>query len=236
MFLAGIAGKDVTVKAILTDIEGTTSSIDFVHQVLFPYASKHLPDFVRNNQADPEVMPILDTVRTEGGDSDADTDGVIKILLQWIDEDRKVTALKSLQGLVWKHGYESGDFTGHMYDDAVTNLRAWAAANIDLYVYSSGSVAAQNLLFRYSDAGDLTPLFRGYFDTNVGHKREAGSYRNILNDIGLPAAEILFLSDVAGELDAAAVAGMQTFQLVRDEKVVPGSHRIAHDFDEVLLD
>ncbi len=236
MCLAGIAGKDVTVKAILTDIEGTTSSIDFVHQVLFPYANKHLPDFVRNNQADPKMMPILDTVRTEGGDSDADTDGVIKILLQWIDEDRKVTALKSLQGLVWKHGYESGDFTGHMYDDAVTNLRAWAAANIDLYVYSSGSVAAQNLLFRYSDAGDLTPLFRGYFDTNVGHKREAGSYRNILKDIGLPAAEILFLSDVAEELDAAAVAGMQTFQLVRDEKVVPGSHRIAHDFDEVLLD
>ena len=226
----------MTVKAIVTDIEGTTSSIDFVHQVLFPYASKHLPDFVRNNQADPAVMPILDAVRTEGGDTDADTDGVIEILLRWIDEDRKVTALKSLQGLIWKHGYESGDFTGHMYGDAVTNLRAWAAANIDLYVYSSGSVAAQKLLFGYSDAGDLTPLFRGYFDTNIGHKRQADSYRNILEDIGLPAAEILFLSDVAEELDAAAAAGMQTFQLVRDEKVVPGSHRIAHDFDEVLLD
>jgi len=236
MCLAGIDGKDMTVKAIVTDIEGTTSSIDFVHQVLFPYASKHLPDFVRNNQADPEVMLILDAVRTEGGDTDADTDGVIEILLRWIDEDRKVTALKSLQGLIWKHGYESGDFTGHMYDDAVTNLRAWAAANIDLYVYSSGSVAAQKLLFGNSDAGDLAPLFRGYFDTNIGHKRQADSYRNILEDIGLPAAEILFLSDVAEELDAAAAAGMQTFQLVRDEKVVPGSHRIAHDFDEVLLD
>ena len=236
MCLAGIDGKDMTVKAIVTDIEGTTSSIGFVHQVLFPYASKHLPDFVRNNQADPEVMPILDAVRTEGGDTDADTDGVIEILLRWIDEDRKVTALKSLQGLIWKHGYESGDFTGHMYDDAITNLRTWAAANIDLYVYSSGSVAAQKLLFGYSDAGDLAPLFRGYFDTNIGHKRQADSYRNILEDIGLPAAEILFLSDVAEELDAAAAAGMQTFQLVRDEKVVPGSHRIAHDFDEVLLD
>ncbi len=236
MCLARIDGKDMTVKAIVTDIEGTTSSIDFVHQVLFPYASKHLPDFVRNNQADPEVMPILDAVRTEVGDTDADTDGVIEILLRWIDEDRKVTALKSLQGLIWKHGYESGDFTGHMYDDAVTNLRAWAAANIDLYVYSSGSVGAQKLLFGYSDAGDLAPLFRGYFDTNIGHKREAGSYRNILEDIGISATEILFLSDVAEELDAAAAAGMQTFQLVRDEKVVPGSHRIAHDFDEVLLD
>ncbi len=118
----------------------------------------------------------------------------------------------------------------------MTTMRAWAAANIDLYVYSSGSVTAQKLLFGYSDAGDLTPLFRGYFDTNIGHKRQADSYRNILEDIGLPAAEILFLSDVAEELDAAAAAGMQTFQLVRDEKVVPGSHRIALDFDEVLLD
>lgn len=236
MFLAGIAGKNMTVKAIVTDIEGTTSSIDFVHQVLFPYASKHLPDFVRNNQADPEVIPILDSVRTEAGEAGADIERVIGILLQWIADDRKVTALKALQGLIWKHGYESGDFTGHMYDDAVTNLRAWAAANIDLYVYSSGSVGAQKLLFGYSDAGDLTPLFRGYFDTNIGHKRQADSYRNILKDIGMPAAEILFLSDVAEELDAAAAAGMQTFQLVRDEKVVPGSHRIAHDFDRILLD
>lgn len=236
MFLAGIAGKNMTVKAIVTDIEGTTSSIDFVHQVLFPYASKHLPDFVRNNQADPEVIPILDSVRTEAGEAGADIERVIGILLQWIADDRKVTALKALQGLIWKHGYESGDFTGHMYDDVVTNLRAWAAANIDLYVYSSGSVGAQKLLFGYSDAGDLTPLFRGYFDTNIGHKRQADSYRNILKDIGMPAAEILFLSDVAEELDAAAAAGMQTFQLVRDEKVVPGSHRIAHDFDRILLD
>ena len=226
----------MTVKAIVTDIEGTTSSIDFVHQVLFPYASKHLPDFVRNNQADPEVIPILDSVRTEAGEAGADIERVIGILLQWIADDRKVTALKALQGLIWKHGYESGDFTGHMYDDAVTNLRAWAAANIDLYVYSSGSVGAQKLLFGYSDAGDLTPLFRGYFDTNIGHKRQADSYRNILKDIGMPAAEILFLSDVAEELDAAAAAGMQTFQLVRDQKVVPGSHRIAHDFDRILLD
>lgn len=226
----------MTVKAIVTDIEGTTSSIDFVHQVLFPYASKHLPDFVRNNQADPEVIPILDSVRTEAGEAGADIERVIGILLQWIADDRKVTALKDLQGLIWKHGYESGDFTGHMYDDVVTNLRAWAAANIDLYVYSSGSVGAQKLLFGYSDAGDLTPLFRGYFDTNIGHKRQADSYRNILKDIGMPAAEILFLSDVAEELDAAAAAGMQTFQLVRDEKVVPGSHRIAHDFDRILLD
>jgi enolase-phosphatase E1 len=226
----------MTVRAIVTDIEGTTSSIDFVHEILFPYASQRLPEFVRNTQRDPEVVTTLDAVRSETGEDDADIERVIAILLQWIDEDRKATALKSLQGLIWKHGYESGDFTGHMYEDASRKLRAWFAAGIDLYVYSSGSVGAQKLLFGHSVAGDLRPLFRGYFDTNIGHKRDAGSYRNIVENVGTPAAEVLFLSDVAEELDAAAEAGMQTWQLVRDEKVVPGKHRIAHDFDEVLLD
>ena len=226
----------MTVKIIITDIEGTTSSIDFVHKVLFPYASEHLPEFVRDNESDPDVAPILDAVRNESGDAKADSDAVIATLLKWIEEDRKVTALKSLQGLIWQHGYESGSFTGHMYDDAVRKLREWSAASIDLYVYSSGSVGAQKLLFRHSDAGDLTPLFRGYFDTGIGHKREADSYRNIVENIGMPATEILFLSDVAEELDAAAEAGMQTCQLVRDDKVIRGTHAIAHGFDEVLLD
>lgn len=225
----------MTVTAIVTDIEGTTSSIDFVHQVLFPYASRRLPDFVRQNRALPEVAPLLDSVRAEAGEAGAGIERVIAILLGWIEADRKVTALKSLQGLIWRHGYESGAFTGHMYDDAVTNLRAWAAADIELFVYSSGSVSAQKLLFGFSDAGDLTPLFGGYFDTSVGPKREPESYRNIIAELAHPAAEILFLSDVAEELDAAGAAGMQTFQLVRDDKVIPGQHRIAHDFDEVLL-
>ena len=226
----------MTVKAIVTDIEGTTSSIDFVHQVLFPYASQRLPEFIRNNESDPDVAAILDAVRNESGDAEADSDAVIGTLLKWIEEDRKVTALKSLQGLIWKHGYESGGFTGHMYDDAVRKLRDWSAADIDLYVYSSGSVDAQKLLFGHSDAGDLTPLFRGYFDTGTGHKREADSYRNIVEHIGMPATKILFLSDVAEELDAAAEAGMRTCQLVRDDDVTRGTHPIAHDFDEVLLD
>ena len=226
----------MTVSAIVTDIEGTTSSIDFVHQVLFPYASRHLPDFVKQNGAVPEVAVILDSVRAEADESDADIERLIAILLSWIEEDRKATALKSLQGLIWRHGYESGGFTGHMYDDAVINLRAWAAAGIELFVYSSGSVGAQRLLFGFSDAGDLTPLFRGYFDTGVGHKREAASYRRIIAELARPAADILFLSDIAEELDAASEAGMQTCQLVRDDKVIPGRHRIAHDFDGVLLD
>jgi len=226
----------MTIKVIVTDIEGTTSSIDFVHEVLFPYASRHLPEFVRDSQSEPEVAALLDAVRSEAHEAEADSERVIAILLQWIDEDRKVTALKSLQGLIWKHGYESGGFTGHMYEDATRKLREWSAAGIDLYVYSSGSVGAQQLLFGHSDDGDLRELFRDYFDTAVGHKRDADSYRVIADKIGIAAKNILFLSDVAEELDAAAAAGMQTCQLVRDDKVVPGRHSIVQDFDEVLLD
>ena len=158
----------MTVRAILADIEGTTSSIDFVHQVLFPYASRELPQFVQSSHEHPEVAALLDDVRSEAGDFDASVDRVIEILLGWISEDRKATSLKAIQGHVWRQGYERGDFTGHMYDDAVDRLRRWFQMGIDLYVYSSGSVGAQKLLFGYSDAGDLPPLFKGYFDTEIG--------------------------------------------------------------------
>ncbi len=225
----------MTIKAILTDIEGTTSSIDFVHKVLFPYAGRELPGYVRAHRADPHVASILDDVRREANDPDADVETIIKVLLGWIVEDKKNTALKTLQGYVWKHGYENRDFTGHIYDDAVRCLRKWFDDGVALYVFSSGSVGAQKLLFGHSDAGDLCPVFSGYFDTQVGHKREAGAYTNISRHIALPAEAILFLSDVLEELDAAAEAGMQTMQLVRDEDVVTGSHRIAHDFHEVVL-
>ncbi len=200
-------------------------------EFLFPYASRHLPEFIRKLAPEPAVEKTMDAARTEAGEADADQERVIGILFRWIDEDRKATPLKALQGLIWKHGYESGAFTGHVYDDAAANLRKWAESGIDLYIYSSGSVAAQKLLFAHSDAGDLTSLFRGYFDTNAGHKREVDSYRKIVEDIGKPAATILFLSDVADELDAAAAAGMRTCQLARDDKVLPGTHRIAHNFD-----
>ena len=226
----------MTTRAILTDIEGTTSAITFVHDVLFPYASRALPEFVRANAGDPDIAALLDDVRRDAGEAGANDDRVIEILLQWIAEDRKATPLKSLQGHIWRDGYESGAFTGHMYDDAVDGLRRWHAAGIDLYVYSSGSVGAQKLIFGFSDAGDLTPLFSGYFDTHVGHKKEAGSYQQIAESIRLPAADILFLSDVAEELDAARGAGMKMAQLVRDDDVVVGDHTVARDFAEVILD
>ena len=226
----------MTTVAVVTDIEGTTSAISFVHDVLFPYASRELPEFVRRNSGIPEIAALLDDVRLEAGEPGADTDRVIELLRGWIAEDRKVTPLKSLQGYVWRRGYERGDFTGHIYADAADRLRRWSVSGIRLYVYSSGSVAAQQLLFRYSVAGDLRSLFSGWFDTRTGHKKEADSYRRIIGEIGAPAAHILFLSDVAAELDAAAMAGMRTCQLVRDENVAVGAHPVARSFDDVIID
>lgn len=225
----------MSVRAIVTDIEGTTSSIAFVHDVLFPYAADRLPDYLRDNNDDPEVARLLEAVREEANLPSADLDSIIAVLLKWIADDRKATALKALQGMVWRHGYEQGDFTGHIYDDAVIGLRAWADAGIELYVYSSGSVDAQKLLFGYSDAGDLRRYFRGYFDTRTGHKRERDSYAKIAQALTMKPVEILFLSDVAEELDAARDAGMLTVQLVRNEDVVRGDHPIARDFTEVML-
>lgn len=223
-------------KAVLTDIEGTTSSIAFVHDVLFPYARKHLPRFVADHAEEPAIASLIDDVCSEAGEADANIGQVVEILKSWIDEDRKATPLKALQGRVWQHGYEAGDFTGHIYEDAVSNLRRWAASGIGLYVYSSGSVAAQKLLFGYSDAGNLSPLFNGFFDTRIGHKKEAAPYGIIVDALAAQRDEILFLSDVVEELDAAAAAGMRTVQLVRDDAVVTGSHPIATTFDDVIID
>jgi len=203
-------------QAILTDIEGTTSSIAFVHAVLFPYALRALPDFVRHNIGDAAVRHWLDKAAMDIGGVVSD-DCIVEVLQDWIREDRKHPALKALQGMLWKDGYERGDYRGHVYPDAAAALRRWHASGVPLHVYSSGSVAAQKLLFAYSDAGDLSGLFAGNFDTAVGGKREVGSYLRIAQDLKLPPGEILFLSDVVEELDAARLAGMRTVLLDRPE-------------------
>lgn len=203
------------IRAILTDIEGTTSSIDFVKEVLFPYARAKLPAFVVTHADRPEVQHWLQEAAREAGLVAASRQEIIDLLARWIDEDRKATPLKALQGLIWEDGYASGEFEGHVYPEVAENLRKWNAQGIRLYVYSSGSVAAQKLLFGHSAAGDLTPLFSGYFDTTIGGKLDVDSYRRIAEAVGIPAAEILFLSDVAAELEAAAAAGLRTLQLVR---------------------
>lgn len=204
------------IRAILTDIEGTTSSIAFVTDTLFPYARAHLREWVGGHAA--AAAPLLAEVQAqEHGDP-------IETLLRWMDEDRKVTPLKTLQGLIWAEGYADGTLHGHIYPDAAEALRAWHVRGLGLYVYSSGSIAAQKLIFGHSLAGDLTPLFTDYFDTTSGPKQEADSYARIAASIGLPPEEILFLSDHPGEIAAANAAGLATTLIDRDRET-PGAAR-----------
>lgn len=223
------------IKAVLTDIEGTTSSIDFVHQTLFPYARLHLRAFLRRHGNSPEVAAQLHEVaRLEN--RQLMLEDVADVLERWIAEDRKATPLKALQGMIWKVGYEAGELQGHVYADTPEYLRRWHAQGLKLYVYSSGSVEAQQLIFGHTEYGDLTPLFSGYFDTRVGAKREAQAYAAIIESIGLPASEVLFLSDIGEELDAARSAGLQTCQLLRDAKAQAfAAHPQAKTFAEVRI-
>ncbi|KPW39822.1 Enolase-phosphatase E1 [Pseudomonas syringae pv. coriandricola] len=217
------------IKAILTDIEGTTSAVSFVFDVLFPFARTHLPDFVRQHAEQPQVAAQLQAVRTQSAEPDADVERVIAILLEWIAEDRKATPLKALQGMVWEQGYNAGQLKGHVYPDAVDALQHWHQQGYRLFVYSSGSIQAQQLIFGCSEAGDLSGLFSGYFDTTSGPKREAQSYQTIANATGFAAEEILFLSDIVEELDAAKAAGMLTCGLARDGGMLAG-HRHVNSF------
>lgn len=219
-------------RAIVTDIEGTTSSIAFVHEVLFPYSRARLADYVTARSA--EIGAILDQVRAEAGRSALSLDGCIALLLEWHDADRKIGPLKELQGLIWAEGFAAGELQGHIYPDAVEGLRRWHERGIALYIYSSGSVGAQKLLFGHTAAGDQTPLFAGFFDTAVGGKKEAASYRRIAERIGLPAADMLFLSDVEAELAAAAEAGFAVTLLAREGAAPPSAFPVATSFDTVL--
>ena len=215
-------------RVILTDIEGTTSSISFVKNVLFPYARQALPAFVAAHGQEPQVRRWLDAVAVEIGGACQDS-LVAETLQGWIDQDRKHTALKALQGMIWETGYRNGDYKAHFYPEVAAVLRGWHAAGLPLYVYSSGSVPAQKQFFGFSEAGDLTALVSGWFDTEIGGKREAESYRRIVQAIGTPAADILFLSDVVEELDAAREAGLQTRLLDRlDDYPMPRAGEATH--------
>lgn len=222
------------IRVILTDIEGTTSSISFVHDVLFPYSAEHMAEFVREWNADStEVREQLDAVSEKSGVARDDLDGLIDVLNQWIREDRKETSLKALQGMLWEQGYQQGAFRGHIYEDAAEYLQRWHDRGLRLFVYSSGSVKAQKLIFGFSEAGDLTPFFSGYFDTRVGGKKEPESYRNILDELGVEPQTVLFLSDVEAELEAAESVGMRTYWLVREGELPETDRPVARDFSEV---
>nr|BBJ04481.1 enolase-phosphatase E1 [Marinobacter nauticus] len=222
------------IRVVLTDIEGTTSSISFVHDVLFPYASKHLPEFIRtNHHTTTAVAEQLALVAEKSGVDRKDVEGLIDVLQGWISEDRKEGPLKALQGMVWEQGYHSGELKGDIYPDAADYLQRWHDRGLRLFVYSSGSVKAQKLIFGFSNEGDFTPFFSGYFDTGVGGKKEAQSYRNILADLGVEPATVLFLSDVEAELAAAEEAGLKTVWLVRDGELPDTGRPVARDFAEV---
>lgn len=222
-------------RAIVTDIEGTTSSITFVKDVLFPYAAQHMLAFLQTHWQDNAVREQITALEQDIGKKVATPEAANEVLQQWIVEDRKATPLKALQGMIWKAGYESGAYTAHLYPEVADCLRRWHALGLPLYVYSSGSIAAQKLFFGFSDAGDLTPLFSGYFDTTSGGKREVQSYRNIAAAIGEPAEELLFLSDIVEELDAAHDAGFQTILLDREQSTPACDHRRVTDFRQITF-
>jgi len=223
------------IRAIVTDIEGTTTSISFVKEILFPYARERLPRFVREQGGVPEVRAQLDEARRILEDAEASDEAITAHLQAWIDQDRKLTPLKSLQGMIWEEGYRCGDLRGHVYPDAPAQLARWHEQGIALYVFSSGSVQAQRLLFGFSEAGDLTPLFSGYFDTRIGAKGDARSYRAIAAEIRVQPEEMLFLSDLPAELDAARDAGLATCQVLRPGTPKSANFNAAETFSQVVL-
>jgi len=223
------------VQVIVTDIEGTTTSLSYVHDVLFPYARRHLADYIAQHRHEPAVQDILTEVGTLVGRPLCDNEAV-DTLLGWMDEDRKITPLKTLQGMIWRDGYQRGELNGQVYPDAVEKLTEWHRQGIRLAVFSSGSVEAQQLLFRHTAFGDLTPLFSAYFDTRIGAKKEPQAYEHICRQMAVHPRDSLFLSDVTAELDAAREAGLHTCWLVRGQNPPPpGQHPQARDFHEIRL-
>ena len=234
----------MTVRGVLLDVEGTTSSVAFVYEVLFPYARRELADFLRRRWSEPDAARACERIARDAGasslaawgDADAARERVVAEALRLMDGDLKATGLKELQGLIWQDGYDAGRLKSHVYPDVPPALRRWAERGLDLRIYSSGSVGAQKVFFANTDAGNLLGLFRGHYDTTTGPKREAESYRRIAADMAMPPSAILFLSDVRQELDAAAEAGMRTALVVRpgNSSVAPGhGHPVVEDFELV---
>ncbi len=229
------------VRAILLDIEGTTTPVDFVYQVLFPYARAQVKDFLEHHAE--AASPDIELLRAEheqdvarGTDPPAWADPVSYV--HWLmGQDRKSTGLKSLQGKIWQEGYRSGELRGEVYPDVLPAFERWRQQQEKICIYSSGSVLAQKLLFSRSTAGDLTSFIDAYFDTTTGPKKETESYRTIVKALSLDPPAIVFFSDVVAELDAAREAGMKTGLCVRDESAEPpgSEHPVFRSFEEISL-
>ena len=239
------------VRTLLLDIEGTTTPVDFVYRALFPYARTHLREFLERQLTSPEVRTDITLLRAEHGvdatrapalppwrsaSADDEIASVVAYALWLMDQDRKSTGLKSLQGRIWEAGYRNGELRGQLYRDVPPAFMRWRRQERDICIFSSGSVQAQQLLFSHSTAGDLTPCLREYFDTTTGPKNEAASYQRIAATLGRSPSEIMFLSDVPAELDAALHGGMRTTLCVRAQTVPAdaGSHPVIHTFDDLF--
>ena len=204
------------VRHVIVDIEGTTSASAFVYDVLFPYARERFAPWIDVHANETETAAVIASVGAEIGVGDPSHDQVVEALTEWTDADRKVTPLKTLQGLIWEQGFANGDLTSHFFPDAITALSDWHDAGLPISVYSSGSVLAQRNWYAHSPAGDLTPWMSDYYDTaNAGPKRESSSYRAIAEAIDADPGSLLFCSDVVAELDAAREAGWQVVRVRR---------------------
>lgn len=206
------------IKLYLFDIEGTTTDIKFVHNILFPYSKERIKDYILHNQTHPEVMKAIQQVHETVWEEEKKKIGlydVIEKLITWINLDRKHGALKTIQGLIWNQGYAQKDFMGHVYTDVKPFFESIIKNGNKIGIYSSGSVHAQKLIFGFSEAGDLTPMISYYFDTKVGGKREKSSYQRISEEVELKPQDIQFFSDIPEELKAAEEAGMIVTQVLR---------------------
>ena len=227
------------VRYVLMDIEGTLISVAFVREILFPFAKQRLASFLHERRHDPDVLQrtevCQDVIEHETGTRPAYEELPI-MLTDWIDQDRKLASLKALQGMIWDEGYRQRAFVPELYGDVLPALTQWRARGLRLGIYSSGSEHAQRLLFAHTNVGDVTSLFEHFFDTSVGEKKTASSYRTISEQIGLPPHHILFLSDAERELDAASLAGFRIAHIVRPGTVASTRHSIHPDLTYLLIE
>ncbi len=214
-------------NVILLDIEGTTSSVSFVYDVMFPYVLRELDAYLDAAWNGPSLAPVLDQIAKDAGSEDfatwtADCSDeaerraqVATEIRRLMDNDVKATGLKALQGMIWKDGFERGEMVAQVFDDVPEALEAWTSAGLRVYIYSSGSIAAQKLFFGHCEAGNLLKYFSGHFDTTTGPKKEAKSYDTIAAEVGEAAEKVLFISDIVAELEAAKAVGMDTRLSIR---------------------
>lgn len=232
------AEHSVVASVVVLDIEGTTTDLSFVHEVLFPYATEHLPTFLKENLSDTLVRELVENaaraleVPFEGEGS---LDEVLQGLYRWISEDRKIGVLKALQGLIWKQGYLTGELKAHIYEDVCGAVQSWKEQGFRVGIYSSGSVEAQKLLFAHTDYGDLNEYLDFYFDTNVGQKKQSSSYSKIADELCVVARDILFLSDNAQELQAARDVDWQVLHVIRDERTPKANFPVIGSFAQLNL-